>query len=94
MAYDERKISAQKPHTLSLEERKSLSVSGVERVDSFDEREIVMLTSGGSLIIRGSDMHMGKLDLVSGEATVTGLITELCYEEVAPSGSLWARLFH
>ncbi len=94
MAYDERKISAQKPHSLSLEERKSLTISGVERVDSFDEREIVMLTSGGSLIIRGSDMHMGKLDLVSGEATVTGLITELCYEEVAPSGSLWARLFH
>ena len=94
MAYDERKISAQKPHSLSLEERKSLAISGVERVDSFDEREIVMLTSGGSLIIRGSDMHMGKLDLVSGEATVTGLITELCYEEVAPSGSLWARLFH
>lgn len=94
MAYDERKISAQKPHSLSLEERKSLVISGVERVDSFDEREIVMLTSGGSLIIRGSDMHMGKLDLVSGEATVTGLITELCYEEVAPSGSLWARLFH
>ena len=94
MAYDERRISTQKPHGISLEDRKNLSVSGVERVDSFDEREIVMLTSGGSLIIRGSDMHMGRLDLVSGEATVTGLISELCYEEVAPSGSLWARLFH
>ncbi len=94
MAYEERKISAAKPHSLSLDDRKSLSISGVERVDSFDEREIVMLTSGGSLMIRGSDMHMGKLDLVSGEATVTGIISELCYEEVAPSGSLWARLFH
>lgn len=94
MAYDERGISAPKPHRLSLDDRKTLCVSGVERVDSFDEHEIVMLTSGGSLIIRGSDMHMGKLDLVSGEATVTGLVTELCYEEVAPSGSLWARLFH
>jgi len=94
MAYDERKITAQKPHSISLEDRKCLSISGVERVDSFDEREIIMLTSGGSLIIRGNDMHMGKLDLVSGEATVTGLISELCYEEVAPSGSLWAKLFH
>ena len=94
MAYDDRKVSVQKPHSLSLDERKNLSISGVERVDSFDEREIVMLTSGGSLIIRGSDMHMGRLDLVSGEAAVTGIITELCYEEVAPSGSLWARLFH
>ena len=94
MAYEERMVTAAKPHSISLADRKSLSVSGVERVDSFDEREIVMLTSGGSLIIRGSDMHMGRLDLVSGEAAVTGIITELCYEEVAPSGSLWARLFH
>ena len=94
MAYDDRKPSTQKAHSLSLDERKTLNISGVERVDSFDDREIVMLTSGGSLIIRGSDLHMGKLDLVTGDAAVTGLISELCYEEVAPSGSLWARLFH
>lgn len=94
MAYEERRVTQQKPHSISLEDRKNLSVTGVERVDSFDEREIVMLTQGGNLIIRGSDMHMGKLDLVSGEATVTGLISELCYEEVAHTGSLWARLFH
>ena len=94
MAYEERSINIQKPHSLNMDDRKKLNISGVERVDSFDEREIVMLTSGGSLIIRGADMHMGKLDLISGEAVVTGLISELCYEEVAPSGSLWARLFH
>ena len=94
MAYDERKISTQKAHTLSLDDRKALDISGVERVDSFDEGEIVMLTSGGTLIIRGSDMHMDALDLVSGQARVSGVISELCYEEVAPSGSLWARLFH
>ncbi len=94
MAYEERRVTQPKPHSISLEDRKNLSVSGVERVDSFDEREIVMLTQGGNLIIRGSDMHMGKLDLASGEATVTGLISELCYEEVAHTGSLWARLFH
>ena len=93
MAYDDRKVSVQKPHSLSLDERKNLSISGVERVDSFDEREIIMLTSGGSLIIRGSDMHMAKLELTVGEAAVTGCISELCYEETAPSGSLWSKLF-
>ena len=93
MAYDERGISAPKPHRLSLDDRKTLCVSGVERVDSFDEREIIMLTSGGSLIIRGSDMHMAKLELTVGEAAVTGCISELCYEETAPSGSLWSKLF-
>ena len=94
MAYEERKITQQKSHSLSLEDRKNLSVTGVERVDSFDETEIIMLTEEGNMIIRGSDMHIGKLDLAAGEATVTGLINEVSYEEVAHTGSLWARLFH
>ncbi|MBQ8263807.1 MAG: sporulation protein YabP [Oscillospiraceae bacterium] len=93
MAYEERRNSLTKPHSISLEDRKTLNISGVERVDSFDEREIIMLTSGGSLIIRGSDMHMAKLELTVGEAAVTGCISELCYEETAPSGSLWSKLF-
>ncbi len=93
MAYDERRVSAAKPHSISLDGRKSLSINGVERVDSFDEHEIIMLTTGGNLIIRGEELHMGKLELTAGEAQVSGLISELCYEEVAHSGSLWARLF-
>lgn len=94
MAYESRSTVQQKPHLLTLDDRKSLTVSGVERVESFDELEVVMLTSGGNLIIRGSGMHMGRLDLEAGEARIEGLISELCYEEVAASGSLWARLFH
>lgn len=94
MAYENRSVNQLRVHSLSLEDRKSLSISGVEKVDSFDETEVVMLTSGGNLIIRGSGMHMGRLDLEAGEVRVEGLISELCYEEVAPSGSLWARLFH
>lgn len=94
MAYESRSMAQQKPHLLTLDDRKNLTVSGVERVESFDEAEVVMLTTGGNLIIRGSGMHMGKLDLEAGEARIEGLISELCYEEVAASGSLWARLFH
>ncbi len=93
MAYDERALGAAKPHSISLDERKALCINGVERVDSFDEYEIIMLTTGGNLIIRGDELHMGKLDLVAGEAMVTGLISELCYEDVSTSGSLWSRLF-
>lgn len=93
MAYENR-IAAQAKHSLALDNRESLTVSGVEKVESFDEAEVVMLTTGGSLIIRGSGMHMGRLDLEAGEARIDGLIRELCYEEVASSGSLWARLFH
>ena len=94
MAYENRSMSQMKLHSLTLDDRKALSITGVEKVESFDESEVVLVTAGGNLIIRGSGMHMGRLDLEAGEARVDGLISELCYEEVAPSGSLWARLFH
>lgn len=93
MSYEEMTRAVTKPHNLSMEDRKKLSVSGVEEVESFDDTEIVMVTAGGSLIVRGSDLNISKLSLDSGEVSIQGLISDLSYQEVAPSGSLWARLF-
>ncbi len=93
MAYEEKNRQGAKPHGVIMEERARLSVTGVEEVERFDEDEIAMLTVKGALIVRGSGLHIGKLSLDVGEVTVEGLITELCYEETAPSGSLWSRLF-
>ncbi len=93
MLYEEKEKISAKPHNIILEDRTRLSVSGVIEVDSFDDRQIVTLTSKGSLILRGTDLHIDKLSLDSGELVVTGLITDLGYEETAPGGSLWSRLF-
>ena len=92
MPYEEKTKSA-KPHGIILEARAKMTVTGVEEVESFDENEIVMLTVQGSLRVQGSDLHVDKLDLVSGELSITGLVTALDYAEVAPGGSLWTRLF-
>ena len=79
-------------HDLILTGREKLEVSGVEDVESFDDTEIVMSTSQGSLRVQGSGLHVGRLDLTLGELTVTGLVTGLDYTETAPGGSLWSRL--
>ena len=95
MPYEEkpRQGAAKKAHNLSMEGRSRLSVSGVEEVESFDEREIMMLTSCGSLIIRGEDLSISRLSVDVGDVNVEGTVTSLSYEEVAPGGSLWTRLF-
>ena len=80
-------------HSLILSERKKLTVSGVEEVESFDDTEILMHTVQGDLRIQGSDLHVDKLDLASGEVAVTGLISTLDYAEVRQGGSLLSRLF-
>ncbi len=94
MAYEEKAKSIKKSHNVIMENRGKLTVSGVEDVASFDEAEVIMSTVCGNLVVRGSELKIDKLSLDTGDIALQGLITELCYEEVAPSRSLWAKLFH
>lgn len=94
MAYEEKVKSIKRTHNVIMEDRGKLTVSGVEDVTSFDENEVVMSTVCGNLVVRGSDIKIDKLSLDTGDVALQGLITDLNYEEVAHSQSLWARLFH
>lgn len=67
------------PHSLILEERNSLKVSGVIDVDSFDEEDIVALTSLGELVIAGRELHISRLDVETGDLSVEGEINSLTY---------------
>jgi len=81
-------------HHLELEGRERLLVTGVEEVERFDEEEIVMNTTAGVLVVGGTQLHIGKLNLDGGELHVDGSIHTLLYEDTAPkSGGLLRRLF-
>ena len=81
-------------HQLTLEGRERLTVSGVEDVGRFDETGIVMTTSAGTLIVTGSNLHIGQLSLEGGELHVDGRIDSLAYEdEPARGGGFFSRLF-
>lgn len=95
MAHEEKTQGARtQPHALRLEERQALSVSGVEEVVSFDEGEVSVQTVKGLLIVRGSGLKVNKLEKTSGELTISGLVTDLCYEESGPGSGFWSKLFH
>ena len=81
-------------HRLALENRNKLSVSGVTDMGSFDETAAVMETAMGTLIIRGENLHVEKLNLDAGEVTLSGQVSSLVYEENAKTqGSFLQRLF-
>lgn len=81
-------------HRLELDGRESLTVSGVEDVERFDETGIVMTTAVGTLVVTGEDLHIGKLSLDGGELHVDGRIDALSYEDRGPGrGGLLGRLF-
>lgn len=79
-------------HHLVLEERESLTVSGVEEVESFDENTIVMVTVQGVLIVRGEELHIEKLSLDGGDLKVEGTVESLTYEAERRKGGFLSRL--
>ena len=91
MPYDE--LSTM-PHRLELCNRERLTVSGVEEVERFDEEEIVMRTTAGILVVGGTNLHIGKLNLDGGELHVDGEIQTMLYEDrgAAPQGGFFRRL--
>lgn len=81
-------------HSVVMEGRKKLSVSGVEEVESFDENTIVMSTALGLLVVRGEDLHIEELSLEGGELKVEGEVDSLTYEEDGRrEGGFFSRLF-
>ena len=82
------------PHSLVLDERERLSVTGVEDVSSFDESSIIARTVRGLLIIRGEGLHIERLSLDMGELVVEGEVSSLEYEqENARADGFFRRLF-
>ena len=84
-----------KNHNIILENRKSLNISGITDVDSFDEREICLFTELGELTIRGRELHIDSMSVESGDMTITGDIWSLIYGDKDRKGPVSAlgRLF-
>ena len=78
-----------------LENRKSLSISGITDVDSFDEKTIVLYTQLGELTIQGRELHIDLMSVETGDMSITGDIWALVYGDKDKKGPLTAlgRLF-
>lgn len=82
----------QVPHTLSLNERQKLTMTGVTEVVSFDDTSVVLRTALGTLLVQGRELQLRTLSLEGGQVAVDGTISALVYEEPRQSGSWLGRL--
>ena len=71
--------TARRPHTLVLDNRSMLSLTGVEEVAGFDENTVSVRLSDCSLVVKGTSLHISKLSLDSGEVVVDGAVSSLQY---------------
>lgn len=81
-------------HKVSMVNRKSVSLNGVNDVLAFDLNEVLLETEAGMLMIKGEDLHVNRLTLDKGEVDVGGRIDSLTYSDTVNKGeSFFAKLF-
>ena len=76
------------PHSLTLSDRKKLTLTGIAEVVSFDDSCVVMRTDLGDLIVQGQQLQLKTLNPEGGSVIVEGEICALFYEHKRASGKL------
>ncbi len=80
-------------HTLLLENREVLEMTGIIDVESFNEEEIYAICDYGELLIKGENLHIEVLDLNSGDMKISGKITALVYSEKSQVKGFFKKVF-
>lgn len=77
-------------HSVIIDQRKNLTISGVESVVAFSEVKILLSLNGGEKMqIIGSDLKITAFSKNSGDFAAEGMVTGITYN----AKSLAARIF-
>ncbi len=68
-------------HNITLNERKNIIITGVKKIDSFDNEEFLLETTMGPIVIKGEDLEIIKLDTYQGSVSIKGVVNSLTYNE-------------
>lgn len=83
-------------HNITVTERKNIVISGVKKIDNFDNQEFLLETTMGYLLIKGTDLEIIKLDTYQGNVSIKGNFNNLNYTESTKKDkedSFFSKLF-
>jgi sporulation protein YabP len=82
-------------HSIILESKKLLTMSGIVEVDCFDEKEVRLITKMGELSIQGKGLHINSFSVETGDMVVEGEINAVIYgsSEVKSPLTFLGKLF-
>lgn len=79
-------------HSIHIDNRMRIVVTGVADVISFNEQDVLLLTEAGPLNLVGTGLHMNRLNLEDGQVCIEGELLGLDYEpEDAGRRGLFSR---
>lgn len=68
-------------HNVTVSDRKNIVITGVKKIESFDDEEFLMDTSMGYMLIKGENLEVIKLDTYQGNVSIKGKINQFSYME-------------
>lgn len=68
-------------HGISINERKMIYITGVNKIESFDEEEFLLDTNMGYLAIKGNSLEIVRLDTKDGVVSIKGNVDSFAYFE-------------
>ena len=86
-------IPENRAHNITLNDRRRLSLTGVEDVDCFNEQIVVLQTPLGTLTITGSGLNISQLNLENGMVSLEGEVDAMEYTGGKKRGGVLGRLF-
>ncbi|SET22512.1 sporulation protein YabP [Natronincola peptidivorans] len=78
---EERRNNRLRGHSVILENREKLSISGVEHVNNFNSELVVVETIAGVITIKGEDLDVNKLNIEDGNVAINGTIHSMTYSD-------------
>lgn len=87
------KSAEQKSHTVKLENRRSMTLTGVSEVVNFSDAAVELITSEGGLNIKGRGLNISRLNTDTGELNVGGEISSVNYTNTKKKKPLFEGLF-
>ena len=66
-------------HNIIIKDRKVIDISGIEKINSFDNEEFILETKLGVLGIKGKNLEIIKLDTTDGTISIKGIINNMIY---------------
>ena len=84
-------------HAIQLSERKNIIVTGVKKLDNYDENEFFAESIMGHILIKGEGLELLKLDTFQGTLSIKGKINSIAYldenNKKMKADNIIARLF-
>lgn len=83
--------------SINLLERKTLVITGVKKIDTFDKLHFILDTTMGYMVVKGEELELVRLDTMAGNVTIKGTINSLEYivdnNKKNKDESIFSRLF-